>query len=231
MNKTIYKIGMVSLLALILFTLPLWNVQEIMITGNAQYTHEEIKEAIGYTKGRHILSYNKNKMKEAIKELSYIERVAINYTFPNNINIDIVERRPVGYLPFLDTLLCIDEEGTVLKQVQTKQEQLPIIEGIGFESFAVGEKVQTTNQVQLNALKEIIFYLTKYEFVDKVEAVQLTNLEQIHLYVNKLDVIIGSMRDFDKKVKWLVEIHTDFPMGILDLSLIKYDQAVLKPLN
>lgn len=231
MKKTTYKIGIIFSVALVLFILPIWNVQNLEVSGNNVYTQEEILKAVDFKPNSHILSLNTKGMYNRLIQLPYIEEASINYKFPNRIDIDLVERAPIAYVPFLDTYLCIDPEGYVLQQVKTKQLELPTVEGLTFSSFQMGERLPLKNTVQLEVLEEIIYVLNKYSLTKEVDVIELTNIEQIHLYVNRLNVIIGNMRDFDEKVKWLAEVHKEFPMGILDLSLIQYDQAILKPLN
>ena len=55
-------------------------------------------------------------------------------------------------------------------------------------------------------------------------------MEEIHLYVDKLDVIMGDIGDFDKKIEVLIQTYEveGYSMGESDISKwIKTKQATL----
>ena len=73
--------------------------------------------------------------------------------------------------------------------------------------------------------------LIKYDYVDKVKEIDVHNIEEIHLYVDKLDVIMGDIGDFDKKLEVLIQTYEvkGYSMGELDISRwAKTKQATLK---
>ena len=72
--------------------------------------------------------------------------------------------------------------------------------------------------------------LTKYDYVEKITEIDVHNIEEIHLYVDKLDVIMGDIGDFDKKIEVLIQTYEveGYSMGELDISKwIKTKQATL----
>ena len=231
MKKYMYGIGLMILLVLTLFILPVWNVKAIQLVGNDYYMEDDILRMMSFQSGMHILKLNSQKSVQEISQLPYIKSVDVAYTFPNKVSVTIAERRPMGYVKFLDAYLCIDEEGYVIEESSQKRLQLPEIEGLSFTQFVVGEKLPLTYHEQLAVVREMVTILNKYEFTEQVDSIQVSNINQIHLYVNRLNVIIGNIRDFDKKVKYLIEVHKQYAMGILDLSMVEHKQAILKPMN
>lgn len=222
---------MIGLIVIVIFFLPLWSISSIEVSGASVYSKEEIIEASQIKVKRHILTVRTKKGIESLKQLPFIDDAEITYQFPNHIEIKVMENKPIGYVKFLGSYLCIGEKGQVLEQVTQPSLKLPTIEGIKFDKFKVGEKLPLEDEDHLLTVVEMISILTKYEYDGKIDNIDVSNLEQIHLYVDKLDVIIGNIRDFDKKVRWLVEIHQEYPMGILDLSYIENGQAILTPLT
>ena len=231
MKKYMYGIGLVVLLAITLFILPIWQVRAMDIDETQYYSEEDILKSMTFKNGMHILRLKKSQIKEELEKLPYIKEASIHYSFPNNIRIQLTESRAMGYVKFLDTYLCIDEDGYVVEETNQKRLPLPEIEGLKFNQFVIGQKLEVEDSEQLPLVKEMILTLNKYDFTQNVDSIQVTNIQQIHLYVNKLNVIIGNIREFDKKVKYLIEVHKQYAMGILDLSLIDHKQAILKPMN
>ncbi|MEG0951539.1 MAG: FtsQ-type POTRA domain-containing protein [Niameybacter sp.] len=211
--------------------MPIWYIQDIILVGNHYYKGSEILKVAAIDKGMHPLSINTRASGIAIETLPFIQNATVRYEFPNTLQVEVNEKRPLGYVTFHDRYLCINGDGTVLEESQEKRLKLPLLEGLQFEYFVIGEKLGIENDEKIRLMNEMIAVLDKYSFTEKVTSIDLSNLEEIHLYVDKLDVIIGNIRDFDKKIKWLVKVHEGYTMGILDLTSIAHGQAVLTPLD
>lgn len=230
-TKWLYGIGAIILFVVIILFLPVWYIQEIELVGNYYYNGNEILKVAALDKGMHPLSIDTKDAKKAIEGLPFIEHANVKYQFPNTLRVEVNEKRPLGYVAFHDSYLCINGDGTVLEQSKEKRLRLPVLEGLQFEYFVLGEKLGTENAEKVSTMNEMMGVFDKYGFTEKVTSIDLSNLEEIHLYVDKLDVIIGNIRDFDKKVKWLVKVNDGYSMGILDLTSIAHGQAVLTPLD
>lgn len=218
-------------IVVVTFFLPIWSIGEIQVTGQEIYTEEDIIKASGIEPKSHILTVSSKRVVEKIKSLTYVTEVELDYRFPNQLDIIITEEKPIGYVRLLGNYLCLGEQGQVLEQVTQPYLKLPIIEGLKFTKFTLGQPLEIENEDNFLTAIEIFNVLRKYNYQQKVEIIDVSNIEQIHLYVDKLDVIIGNIRDFDKKVRWLTEIHKEYPMGVLDLSIIEGGQVILTPLT
>lgn len=230
-KRFIYGISILILAGIIILLLPIWNVSLIDVENNNYYTKEEILEASKLQEGMHILSMRKKQAISKIKALPYIKNVTIVYRFPGKLTITVDEVEHIGYVPFFGTYLSLDAGGQVIAQVNEKKGDLPVIEGLIFDEFKIGDKLVIQNEDNFLTAVEIIRSLKKYNFTANVKTIDLTDIDEIHLYVEKLDVIIGNMRDFDKKIEWLIQTHKHYAMGVLDLSYIEHGQAILKPLT
>ncbi|MHC1747395.1 MAG: cell division protein FtsQ/DivIB [Cellulosilyticaceae bacterium] len=229
-KRWLYGVIIIIFVGIVILLLPIWNVSLINVENNNYYTKEEILKASELKENMHILSMRKNQTISKIKQLPYIKNVEIAYHFPGKLTVSVEEIENIGYVPFFGTYLSIDASGQVVAQVNETKQDLPIIEGLIFKEFKIGEKLSITNEDNFLTAVEIIRSLRKYDFANSVKIIDLSDINEIHLYVEKLDVIIGNMRDFDKKLEWLIQAHRHYSMGILDLSYIEHGQAILKPL-
>lgn len=221
----------VGLVLVALLSLPIWHIQNITVNNNGYYSEEEIIATSGLEE-RNILDLSFTHAKQAIKTLTYIQDVDIKYHFPGNVTIEIVENAPFMYVPFSGSYLCLNEQGQVIVQTSHLSDHIPIVSGLSFSEFKIGEILGIQNDDAFFAVKEIINILKEYEYEDKVKEIDVYNLEEIHLYVDNLDVIMGEIGDFDKKLQWLIATHETYDMGILDLSqVVKSGQASLKPIT
>jgi cell division protein FtsQ len=232
-KKTIW-VGLGALiLCIIALLLPVWTITHLNVEGNVYYSKEDILKVAKVSEGMHLLELLPSKIKTRLKQLPYLKDVDHNYVFPGTFVISIKEAVPLGYVPFSGTYLVFDGDGQVLmQQSSTKGEfVLPVVEGLRFNRFTVGEKIVFENEDHFIIALEMIQSLSKYDYLEKVQVVDVANIEEIHLYVDRLDVIIGSMKDFEKKMEYLMEIHKEYTSGILDLSQVQKGEAILRPLH
>lgn len=219
------------MLSILLFGVPIWYVNTIHISGNNHYTQEEIMSKAEIAYGMHILQLNKRKSIEKLNTLPYIEAIEVNITLPSNIEIKIVEREAIGYVPFSGTYLCIDKKGRVIDQKEPEQAYgLPIVEGLKFNQFTLGEALEAENEEGIVVVIELTALMGKYNLLDKKIKIDVADPSEIHLYIDKLNVIIGEMKDFDRKIQWLSKvIEGEYKIGVLDLSNVSKGQATMSP--
>lgn len=211
--------------------MPIWYIREVEVVNNQYYSTDEIIESadIGQV---HLLDLSFRKAEKNIKILPYISDVEIKYTFPSKLVINVVEKTPFAYVMFMGNYLCLNEQGQVIEESNQKRNKLPVISGIKFTEFKLSEILPIENQESWLLATEIINILKKHNYVENVEKIDVYNMEEIHLYVDKLDVIMGDIGDFDQKIQWLIEIHKELDMGKLDLStVVKNGQATLSSIT
>lgn len=218
-KKMIYIGIIVGICILLLFMMPICYVQSIQIEHNRYYSDEEITATSGLER-KHLLDIAVFSAKRKLLELPYISSATIKYEFPGKIIISVVEKAPYVYVMFKGTYLCLNEQGQVIEQSQEKYHELPVIEGIKFESFKVDEILPILNEEHWFAAQEAMTAIIRNNYVHKIKEIDVHNMEEIHLYVDKLDVIMGDIGDFDKKIVGLIQIYEGegFSVGQLDLS-------------
>lgn len=220
-NKTKRYIGIIiGILLLLFFMMPICYIQSIEVTNNKYYSAEEIIETSGIEK-KHLLDLAYFAATDKLMTLPYLEKVTIKYQFPGKVIIDLVEKAPFAYVQFKGTYLCLNEQGQVIEQSQEKYHEVPIIDGLKFNSFKNTETLPILNQDNWLTAVEVVNRLEKYDYVDKINEIDVHNIEEIHLYVDKLDVIMGDIGDFDKKIEVLIQIYdvNGITMGELSIHL------------
>ena len=131
-----------------------------------------------------------------------------------------------GYVPYVDTFLCIDIDGKVLAVTNAANNDLPVIEGLKFQDFEIGCYLETDNNKVFKTIASLVKLLNKYNLKGNfITKINVTNLEDIHLYTNNIDVAFGSAKDADEKIRTLKEIISNLHVaenvkGLLDISII-----------
>lgn len=222
---------MVSLIVVTILVMPIWYIKHIEVVNNVYYTKEEIIKAAQIDHAN-LLDLSFKRAKENLLELSYIKNVHITYHFPGKIKLDVVESAPFIYVPFMGSYLCLNEQGQVIEQTSEKQNEVPLVKGLSFSSFKTGEILPVINEDIWFLVKEIMAVLKENDYISTIDVIDVNHVEEIHLYVDNLDAIMGDIGDFDKKVRWLIVAHETYDMGILDLTnVVKTGQAPLRPIT
>ena len=229
-KKYTYILSFIIVLFIAVLMLPICDIKTITINNNQFYSDDEIIKKGNLSVGMNIFSISKRGVIQSLNELPFVSQAELHYKFPGEIIINIEEVEPIGYVPFSGTYLCIDIRGYVLQETTKKILELPTIEGLLVDSFKINSKLSIKNEDAMLGAVDIVRVLNKYEFTNHIDSIDISDMEQIHLYVDNLDVIIGTIKDLDIKVQWLIKVQGQY-VGTIDLSNVESGQVVLKPLT
>ena len=121
----------------------------------------------------------------------------------------------------MGSYLYIDETGRVLDVQEACHETLPVVKGLAFGSFTLGEVIPVENPEALDVVLNISQLMEKYELLDLVVEIDVSNPKSIYAYVNQVQIILGDMENGDTKIRYMAEVMKTIPKedrGTLDLS-------------
>lgn len=201
---------------------PIFAIKNIEITKLNKYTEAEICSITGLSKGMNLFAFNRLSAAKKLKTIPgkknqknpYIEDVKISIELPDTIKFNIKERKVRGYVPYMGSYLYIDEYGRVLDVQTAYTEPLPLVKGLDFsEGFRKGELLKVKNQESFDVIVKIAQLMTKYELLDIVVEVDVSDPSNIKARVNKVDVLLGDVSDSDEKIRTMAEIIRNMPEG------------------
>ncbi len=125
---------------------------ELQTDGNLQ--REEVLEAANLREGQNIFSVNLARVHDSIQQLPQTDEVQVVRKLPSEIDIRIVERKPVAWItsekeiadPFAaDNTFLVDARGVLMKEKKLLPEYLglPVIVGCSSESLEAGKVVES----------------------------------------------------------------------------------------
>ena len=200
---------------------PLFSAKEVLLEGCEHYTTSEITQQIGFQTGDNIIFYNTSKAERLLEEDPYIAEAKLSRRLPDKLVISITERKVRGYVPYMGSYLYIDEEGRVLDTQEAYFDSLPEVKGLQFSYFKLGEVLPVENEEALLAVLQMSQMMKKYELLDVVVEMDVSDPKDIYLNANQVSIHIGQMSDGDQKIRIMAEIMKTIPegdRGTLDLS-------------
>lgn len=223
-RKTLYFLIMIFLCAIafiLIFRTDLFTVQEVRVSGNEYLKDEKVIYESGITLGNNIFKERFSNIKENLQSQPYIKHVKMKRVIPNKISIEITERRPVAYIPYMGNFIIIDEEGVVLESTLDHGE-LVLIKGIDLTSFNEGEALNMVDEHQLNKAMEILREVNHNEL--SITEIDVTAIEDIRIRLTKfLSCKLGKGQNLSYKFMLLQSILQDLnnkeiTRGIIDIS-------------
>lgn len=200
---------------------PIFSVRNIEITPLEQYSDDEVCEMISLKTGSNVFLYDKKRATEILNQNNYIESAEILVELPSTIKININERKVRGYVPYAGSYLYIDEYGRVLDVQDETKKALPVVYGLKFDQFQLGELLDAKNKESFNVVVLISQMVTKYELLDVIMEIDVNDIQNITANINQIEIRFGTVDNCEQKMAYLSQILATIPekdRGILDLS-------------
>ena len=221
-SKTLFIIIGCILFFMLLISLPMFSIQDITIIGNEQITDAQIRSETGIEVGKNIFYINKSKARKKLLANAYVNDVKITTKFPHSITIELEERKIRGYIRHesLGNFLLIDINGRVLDVKTVMPLRLPVILGLKFSGFTIGEILDVSNEIEFEIVVELSRLLEKHNILDIVN-VDVTDKSDIRLYINDAEFKFGQFENAYEKVALIKSILENWPegsVGTVDVS-------------
>jgi len=203
MKKVYAAIAAIVIVFVLIMASPVMYIQEILVSGNEKFSSKEILDMAGYEDNLNIFAFSAAKAQEELYKNTYIKHADIKKDYMQRIlNINIVERNLSGYIKFDDgTYLYIDKEGMVLECRTSFTERRPVIEGLRFTEFTLGDYLDLNNKEAFDTLVNLSHLFEKFEIEHDIIRVDLSRSDEIHFYFGNIDIQMGSKADLDLKVR------------------------------
>lgn len=204
--------AIIALCVILLMLCPWFNIRQKNVIGNENVSSEEILSQAGLNGDNvNLFAFNRLKAVKNLKNNPYIESVKISKKLPNIINITVNERKIRGYVQYLKQYLYIDDDGLVIDVEDSYKQPRPIVVGLDFDTFTLGEKLPVDDESAFNTIVELSKLMTKQELLETIIKVDVSDTENIKLYVNNMIVYFGDIENGSEKLAELKEIVKKIP--------------------
>lgn len=227
-SKAIFKfsvfIAIICIIVYLAFSLEVFNVDNIKVSGNEKYSSEEIIRNIKIKKGENIfkqLIFNSQDV-----QLPYISKSSYSIALPNEIIVNVKERYPAYVVLDKNTkrYYKIDNEGFLLEECSSEDIKDELyIEGFAFEeNVKLGEIINEVYIDKLDVYKKIKEMIEKYQIQGNITKVNFsTSLTTISLD-DKLNITFSNDSNLEYKVSFLKGIinkNGNNLEGYIDMSI------------
>ena len=196
----------VALFGSTVFLLPMFDISTIEINGLTNVTEEEIRAALPGSEGSNIMLFNTIKAERELSKNHYIEHISVRRALPSTVVVNVQEYKLRAYVPYMGNYLYITDNGRVIDVQSSFTKQLPVLVGLKFDHFSIGEILDVDNPEAFDAMVELSKLFEKYSILSDIVKVDVSDVSDIHLYVGKIDTQFGSFDNANRKILTLIEV-------------------------
>lgn len=194
-NRTLlsYLLLFFFLIALIIYLQsPLSNIKKIEVKGNHVISDEEIIAYSDLSIGTNLWRINKKEISKQVQKHPIIDKVTVERKFPQTLQLNISEKKIIGYMKKKDEYLPVLDDGVVVNEINIRlPRSAPLLENFKDEQYLqrLSEELKEVPNYILNLISEI-----HWEPSEK-------NKYKIILYMTDGYIVHATIRDFASKMK------------------------------
>lgn len=191
-------------IAVMLLT-PLFDIEEIKVSGSAVVPAESIVYASGIGVGQNIFRVGISEAENAIRALQYIDTVEIKRRLPDTIEIIVTEGTVKAYINSNGTYFGISIDGKILNSVAPTQSEAgrPVVEGLEIADPAVGSYYKALSPKKGAILENFLREFDDMGIIGEITSIDLSLGENIKFrYNTHLQVNFGTSEEFEYKLRF-----------------------------
>lgn len=218
MKKNAWKIFTIAFVLLFLggslLLLQMTKVTKIEIIGAERHSADELRSAIFPEKDRSFLQLFIRKIFHSGRKLPYIDHVEWSFEDMHSIKAYVYEKEIVACVPYLNSYIYVDDEGTVQDSRSERIEGIPIIEGLEVQNLTMYEPLHVyrveedrSKEEEKDLLKTLLGICSILHKDDvNVDSVRFTENGSVYLVKDKIRIVTGNLQYIEGKIITLKEI-------------------------
>ena len=179
-----------------------FDVKEIKIEGNLILEQQDYLEIVGNINEKQIADIDTRKLSKKLEDIAFVKAARVSKHYPNEININIVERKPIAIINNKKQFL-IDREAVVIPNRNSYIESalIPMLSGFNPANDLYPEGSETFSIKVKEAVEILGFIQLNYdEFFDQISELTINKDDEFEIILSEqpTKVILGKS---DIKIK------------------------------
>lgn len=200
-------IGLIAalLLAGVIFFFTYYQVDEVQVMGSSHYSEKQIKKMVlrGPMASNSILApliYTKKNT----KDVPFVEGYTVTRLNRHTICVSVKEKDIVGCIPYLDSYIYFDRNGTFIESSTQRNEKIPFFDGIKVKHVIYNEELPIKDKTVMNTA---VALSTIFQKNDKIpDHIEFSDDGQISLVYGDITVKLGKDEYLEDKMTRVLAI-------------------------
>ena len=201
-HKVVLGISMVLMLLLIVFFG--FKIEHIDVEGTECYSSQEIIDSIFTRKfSDNELVFMFYQKFYGLNKLPFVEDIEVTYDNRNSITLHVYDKTISGCIQYMGQYVYFDKDGTVLQSLAEKKEGVPVVTGIKFGEFTVGQPFSVEDDSMFATIMNLSSLIGHYNI--EVKKIHLAAGEVI-IYSGKIKIRLRNKAMYDDEIAALSSI-------------------------
>ena len=206
-KKPLAAAGMivVLLLAGIIFFFTYYQVDEVQVMGSSHYSEKQIKKMVlrGPLASNSVLAPILYTKKDT-KDVPFIQGYTVTRLNRHTICVSVKEKDIVGCIPYLDSYIYFDRNGTFIESSTVRNEKVPFFDGIKVKHVLYNEELLIKDKTVMNTA---VALSTIFQKNDKIpDHIEFGDDGQISLLYGDITVKLGKDEYLEDKMARVLAI-------------------------
>lgn len=195
----------VLLLAGVIFFFTYYQVDEVQVMGSSHYSEKQIKKMVlrGPMASNSVLApliYTKKNT----KDVPFVEGYTVTRLNRHTICVSVKEKDIVGCIPYLDSYIYFDRNGTFIESSTERNEKIPFFDGIEVKHVIYNEELPIKDKMVMNTA---VALSTIFQKNDKIpDHIEFSDDGQISLLYGDITVKLGKDEYLEDKMTRVLAI-------------------------
>ena len=222
-------LGTILGILLLIAVLSTLRIRTITVSGNAQYTAEEIEEELFDTKlsRNPLFCYLQYKFRPH-KTIPFVEDYKIVFRSPVDAEVIIYEKSVVGYVSYMNSRMYFDKDGIIVESTTETIPGTPEISGLEFGHIVLHRPLPVEDSEIFSEILNLTQLLAVNEI--PVDQIRFSDDREATLYLDELSVKLGDNKNINGKLSELKDMIREYPDLKGTLYLDSYDESNSNPM-
>ena len=220
---TVSIICIIAFSAVVLMFSPFFYMREIIIVGDNIVTHSEITDRLEVDFTTNLLFFNTRVARNRLMENLYIAEVSFRRELPGRLYVQVRERRLAAYVEQAPgRFLYIDEQGRVLEVRSFTSGTRPVVVGLNFTRFALGEVLEVPDTDAFAIATEYALHIYHYGLIYRITYIDVSDTANTRILAGYIEFNVGGKTGAESRVRVIAGILAEMPdvefaRGFVDL--------------
>ena len=183
-----------------------FRLNTINVEGNSRYTDQEIMDLVGYDPEaeNNTLIFFFEHRKLNVEGIPFISSIDIKISGRNTIDIIVGEKIVIGCVENGGKYVYFDNEGYVTEISDDRQADVPLGEGVAFDSLELNHPMATEDARVYDDLLNLTLLLNKYDIT--IDKVGFDDDGRMVLTMSDIKIDLGDSQNLEDKISELKNI-------------------------
>lgn len=180
------------------------KIDTVKVEGTEIYSEEEIKNSVFTRKySDNLLFFSLYNKFFGINKLPFVEDIDVSCENLHTVKLHVYDKAISGCINYMGQYIYFDRDGVVLQSMQEKKKGVPVVTGINFVAFAVGEAFDVKDSSLFATIMNLSQLISHYQISAK--RIHVSDRDVV-LYSGNIEIMLGKKEMYDDEMSALSSV-------------------------